>query len=300
MEVALWRRKPTAQLPSWSKKEKAPASRPRLQLPQVKASADGPGLLFILVALVVVAVAGARFFGFRPDLPDGGQVAREQQVRGLEQQEEFPVPAAAPGPSSPGRVLIYHAHGSENYHPKPPHSRGGRPGDVVQVGAALAAALREEGFQVEHLTEVFDHPEWGQSFARSGEAVARALERYDDVVAVIDIHRDAIPGDGPASVTTATIGNQPVAKILLVVGEADNPYAQRNTAFAEALKTQLDAVVPQLNRGIRLHTNNYNGHLHPRSVQLFIGDYQRNTLEEAERSARLFSKVLAAVLKQEG
>lgn len=298
--MALWRRRPNAQLPSWSKKEKPAGSRPRLRLPQVKASADGPGLLFILVALVVVAVAGARFFGFGPDLPEDSRLAREQQVREWpDQQEEVPVPAAASGASSPGRVLIYHAHASENYHPKPPHSRGGRPGDVVQVGAALAAELRGEGFQVEHLTEVFDHPEWGQSFRRSGEAVARTLERFDDVVAVIDIHRDAIPGEGPASATTATIGNQTAAKILLVVGEADNPHAQRNTAFAEALKTQMDAVIPELNRGIRLHTNNYNGHLHPRSVQLFVGDYQRNTLEEAQRGARLFARVLSAVLKQE-
>lgn len=299
--MALWRKRRTAQLPSWSKKEPPGRSRMRVRLPQVKAPSDGPGLLFILVALVVVGVAGARLFGFGPEFQDSGRlVLNDPPVGvGMGEEEEAQVPVAASGQEDPRRIIIYHAHGSENYHPQPPHSGGGKAGDIVRVGAALAAALREQGFQVEHLDEVFDQPEWSQSFPRSGEAVAGTLERFDDVLAVIDIHRDAIAGDVPDSATTAQIGEQEAAKVLLVVGEADNPYADRNVAFAEALKGGLEQAIPDLSRGIRLHTNNYNGHLHPRSLQLFIGDYERNTVAQAQAAARLLAPVLAEMLKDE-
>lgn len=307
----IWKRG-TSDLPSWSK---GPArARTRFRLPKLKAGDDGPGLLFFLVALVVVAVAGARFFGFAPELsvetglPVSGE-AGSVRVESPREAAEERGGAATRGPAadvlpagssgtSPGRVIIYHAHTSENYRPNPPHARGGRPGDVVKVGEELAEGLRREGFAVEHLTQVFDHPQWGEAFARAGDAVARLLDTYKDVVAVIDIHRDATPADAARAALTARVAGEEAARVLFVVGEADNPYASRNAAFAEALKKRVDAQLPGLSRGVRLHTSNYNGHLHPRSVQLFVGDYEKTTLEQARATARLLAPLLAAELRE--
>lgn len=314
--MALIWKKGTSDLPSWSKK---PArARARIRLPQWKAGDnDGPGLLFFLVALVVVAVAGARFLGFAPELSvetdapvveeqrsvaveapgagagDGAGMGLDREVSG---PAAGPLPAASPG-ASPGRVIIYHAHTSENYRPNPPHARGGRAGDVVKVGAELAEGLRREGLAVEHLTQVFDHPQWGEAFARAGDAVARLLDTYNDVVAVIDVHRDATPADAARAAAAVRVAGEEAARVLFVVGEADNPYAPRNAAFAEALKNRVDAQLPGMSRGVRLHTSNYNGHLHPRSVQLFIGDYEKTTLEQARAAARLLAPLVAAELR---
>src|SRR5690606_35905356 len=99
---------------------------------------------------------------------------------------------------------------------------------------------------------------------------------------------------------TANVAGTDAARILLVVGEADNPYVERNAAFAETLKNRLDAGLPGLSRGVRLHPNNYNGHLHPRSIQMFVGDYGKTTLEQAKAAVRLVAPVLGALLKEQG
>lgn len=327
MDVALtWKKRSQGDLPTWSRKPSKAGS--RITLPKLKLGGDGPGLMFFLVALVVVAVAGARFLGFSPDfsggsgLPVAGErietpaapwiVSDEDGSLGLQGtrsqgagdlqgtgQTDAPLTLPVAGDDARGpRVIVYHAHGSENYRPHAPHARGGRPGDIVQVGAVLADGLRAEGFVVEHLTEAFDHPQWSEAFARAGEALARLLDEHRDVAAVIDVHRDATADDVAPTLLRARVGDAEAAKVLFVIGEADNPYAERNAAFAEALKRRVDGQLPGLSRGVRLHTNNYNGHLHPRSVQLFIGDYEKTTLEQAKETARLLAPVIAAVLRE--
>ena len=150
---------------------------------------------------------------------------------------------AADDPKGP-RIIVYHAHSSENYRPHPPHARGGRSGDIVQVGAVLAEGLRAEGFVVEHLTETFDHPQWSEAFAKAGEALARMLDEHRDVAAVIDVHRDATADDVAPTMLRARVGDAEAAKVLFVIGEADNPYAERMRPFAEALKRRVDGQLP--------------------------------------------------------
>src|SRR5690625_1289146 len=151
----IWKKRAADGLPTWSKKPTR--VRPRLSIPKIKlGGGDGPGLLFFLVALVVVAVAGARFLGFAPDLTEefGLPAASKPVTRSSETLvigpageersalsdgeagTEVPAATSADGASGP-RVIIYHAHASENYQPNPPHARGGRRGDIVEVGAEL-------------------------------------------------------------------------------------------------------------------------------------------------------------------
>lgn len=293
----------------------------RGRLPRLSkaASSNGPSLLFILVALIAVAVAGARLLGFGPGL--GAQTVQTRiappSSQGTGPLSQAPstasgsqppqTPQTAPGsPQAPTQgtaraaVLVYHSHGTENYGPGDTHAAQGRPGHVVEVGQAFSESLEARGVAAIHHPQVYDHPRWAEAFQRAGQAVATLLQQHEGVQAVIDIHRDAIAGDVGRDVTTAQIGGRPVARILLVVGDQNNPYARENAAFAEALKAKMDALYPGLSRGIRIQSSDYNGRLHPNSVQVFIGDHRYNTVEEATEAARLFAHVVAEVLRERG
>lgn len=260
---------------------------------------NGPGLLFILVALVVAAVVGAKLFGFGPggkwSLPRGGTGTQLPSPGGGEQ--------AAPPGRGPA-VILYHAHTRENYAPKPPHEPK-REGDVVAVGEALASALEEEGLPVLHLKGINDLPRWEEAFAKARRSLLAALADAQNVQAIIDLHRDALEneaalptGSREVVVGEAASAGQP-ARILLVVGDTDNPQAAVNLAFAQRLKTALDELAPDLARGVRVLHRAMNDDLHPNAVQVYIGEYKQNTLSEAQAAARIFAQAIARVLKSE-
>ena len=254
--------------------------------------AGGPGLLLVLVALLVVAAVGARFVGLVP--PSG--MRRGQP----------PSPAAPRPPTGPQRqaagttpaVLIYHSHTTENYHPAPTHQRG-QPGGVVEVGAELAAVLEQRGIRAIHDRTVHDYPNYSEAFVHAINTLNQLLRSNPDVVAVLDIHRDALAADYPDGYTTAEVDGQKVAKILLVVGDVSNPYADQNLAFAEALRAKLNDLYPGVSRGIKVQHASLNGHVHPNAVSVFIGDYRDNTLDEAKAAARMLGEALSRLFEEQ-
>lgn len=66
--------------------------------------------MFIVITLIVVAVVGARFFGFMP----GGE--KEPQPPIVKTGEPEPPQGTAVDPIP--KVLVFHSHTSENYKPK--------------------------------------------------------------------------------------------------------------------------------------------------------------------------------------
>ncbi|MGI6038123.1 MAG: stage II sporulation protein P [Limnochordia bacterium] len=242
----------------------------------------GPSLLFILVVLVLVAVVGAKYFGFAP----GSRQTRPEAPP----TEETPEPE----PAYPA-VVIYHTHGTENYSPADAHSRE-ETGQIVEVGAAIAKALEAQGIRAIHITELHDYPKYGEAYSNSAQSVQRVLDTGIEVGAVIDIHRDGLP-PRPPGFTTARIGERDVAKILFVVGDENNPHTEANLDYAEQLRDLLEEQYPGLARGIKVQHINRNGHLDPHSATIFIGDYRGNTLEEALAAAELLADVIAAQLK---
>jgi len=264
---------------------------------RAQSESDGPGLLFILVALVAVAVAGARLLGFMPGTPS--EPVQTPAAPPLSFSQPAPLPAAAPPQAErpAPTVLIYHTHATENFNPSPTHAAGGRQGHVVDVGRTLAAWLDDAGINVIHHTAVHDHPNWADAFVNAAQAVSSLLHQEPNVSAVFDIHRDAIESDVGKDFTTVQINGRPVARILLVVGDQNNPYARENAEFAELLKAKMDQLYPGLSRGIRIQRADYNGRLHPNAVQVFIGDYRYNTVEEANEAARLFAHVVAELFR---
>lgn len=249
----------------------------------------GPGLLFVLVALLVVAVVGGRFLGLLPGQRDS------TPPRPPGQQGQAP---GAPRVGSTPAVLIYHSHTTENYQPSQTHERG-KPGGVAQVGDELSAVLEQRGVRAIHDRTVHDYPNYSEAFVHAVNTANQLLRENTDVAAVLDIHRDALPSDYPDGYTTAEIDGQKVARILLVVGDVSNPYADQNVAFAEALRAKMNDLFPGLSRGIKVQHAALNGHVHPNALLVFIGDYRDNTLDEAKIAARMLGEAIARLFEEQ-
>lgn len=255
---------------------------------------NGPGLLFILVAIGAVALISARFFGFTPGdwlASTGGSVSLQQPW------ESETTSGSAKNDESAPIVLIYHTHASENYVPKEPHAKAGQTGDIVEVGRAFAAALEAEGIRTVHITGAYD-ASWSDSYNQVRPVVTQMLDHYGEVAAIFDIHRDAIQNWHPG-VTTAQVNGTDVAKIMFVVGETGNSRVQENIAFATKIKEQLGAAYPELVRGVRTMQGDFNGDLHPNAVQVYIGEHRDNSLTEAKLAAQYLAKAVAQVLLAE-
>lgn len=245
---------------------------------------NGPGLLFILVTLVVVAVVGARFFGFYPENPE----------------QPIPAPTPAPGDSPDSevmipKVLILHSHTTENYQPNDSHAKNGEPGDVVQVGQVFVQALLEKNIAAVHDQTIHDRPRYSDAFINSAKLIERALTENPKIEMVLDLHRDGLQ-DKPDGYTTITINGQEVAKILFIVGDQDNTQIDANLAFAKKISDALEAKYPGLSRGVRVFKSDYSGDLHPNSVMVVIGDWKGNTVEQATASALLLAEVVASLI----
>lgn len=249
---------------------------------------DGPGLLFILVTLIVVAVVGAKFFGFYPESPE--QERPESHISSEDESGRIPPALTVP------KVLVFHSHATENYKPKTSHQHDLEPGDIVEVGKVFVQALLEKGVVAVHDQTIHDRPRYSDAFINSSKIVERALAENSQIQMVLDIHRDGLQ-DKPAGYTTIKVKGQDVAKILFVIGDKDNDMIEENLAFAKRISDALDAKYPGVSRGVRVFKSDYSQELHPNSVMVVIGDWEGNTIEQACASALLLADVLVPLIK---
>ena len=264
-------------------------ARTRFRRPQ----RNGPGLLFILVALVVVAAAGARFMGLTPRATFEPISTTTNVVR-----QEIPAPQViVEQPASSGTIVLYHAHSTENYSPNPTHARDGNVGDIGKVAQKLKAALEAKGYTVDYHADNFDVPDFSGAFGAAATKLSRVVQS-DSVVAVVDIHRDGLPKSREEGYTTANINGTPTAKLLFVVGDVSNPNLQANVEIAQAMKDYLDKAYSGIMRGIKVQHRNLNGNLHPNTLTVYIGDYHGNSLAEAEAAVEPLAEALDAVLSE--
>jgi len=263
-----------------------------------KPKSHGPGLVYMLVALVVVALAGARFFGFMPGR-NGESGGSGQEQRRQEQPQAPGGPGAQPRREQMTQVLIYHTHTTENYAPKPTHeSESG--GDVAAVGRALVEELKKLDIAAVHMLTVHDLPQWSSAAHNARTSLEEALNRNNGIRVVVDIHRDAIPGERQEGYATANIGGEDVARLLLIVGTSGNSRVDANMRFAERLKERLDALAPGITRGVRVLPQQTNGDLHENHVTIYVGDYHDSTLEQAQASMRWLAAAIAELLREDG
>lgn len=117
---------------------------------------------------------------------------------------------------------------------------------------------------------------------------------------VLDVHRDSLETDDGAQLALrADVDGEACAKLLLVMGSngsgLEHPGWRQNLANAARLQALCEQRAPGLMRDLLLRASRYNQHLTPRSMLLEVGT-AGNSLEEALRSADIFSQVLADCL----
>lgn len=250
----------------------------------------GPGLFFILVALVAVAILGARYLGFYPS----GSFDTQGPGKST--------PAAGSSGQAGPLVAIYHSHTTESYAPGDSHARG-EPGEIVEVGKTLKEALELRGVVAIHDQAVYDYPVFADAYQNARQTIIQTVQSNPSLQMVFDVHRDGLPPEAPASTCTTQINGEKVARILLVVGDTGNPHQDQNLAFAQALDARMNEMYPGLSRGVKVRAGDFNDSVFPKAVGVFIGSYPQNTLEEAQRAAKLFADVAATMIdegKEEG
>jgi stage II sporulation protein P len=200
--------------------------------------------------------------------------------------EELAIPSAN-GSSSGKLIGIYHSHTDEAFTPTDGRSSIRGNGSIIKVGDAFAEKLRYLGYTVDHDLTQHD-PHDANAYIRSRRTVAKLLG--EQPAALFDIHRDS----APASAYKLTINNESLARIVIVVGRA-NQYMPTTLAYAKQLKSAADAQYPKLIRGIFFASGHYNQDIDPRNVLIEIGT-EGSTLEESQKSAALFAGIMPAVL----
>ncbi len=194
-------------------------------------------------------------------------------------------------------VLILHTHATESYLPSSEgnYHRKGRLNTVRDAGDVLAETLDKAGVPCVHDSTLHDEKSYNQAYSRSYETTEALLKKYPSIECVIDLHRDAVPGEVTAA--TVSIGGKKCAKYSYVVSNAVDTYSA-NLAFIQKLNAtaakKYDGFTGKvLERGYR-----YNQNLSSKYMLLEIG-YNRNDIEEVRNTAEYFGKILAETLKYE-
>ena len=206
-------------------------------------------------------------------------------------------------------VLIIHTHGSEAYNPagediymaSDPSRTEDTRFNVVRVGDELERVLTERGVTVIHDRELYDYPSYNGSYDRSLASIKAHLKENPEIRVVIDLHRDALEGDGKLYKTVADVGDKPCAQVMLICGSDSSglkhPDWRENLTFALKIQRKMVTDYPTLARPLKLSQYRYNQHATTGSLIAEIGT-NGNTLQEALAAVRYFGACLADVLTE--
>lgn len=206
------------------------------------------------------------------------------------------------------QVLIVHTHTTESYTPEG-HSfytaadstrTQDKTQNVVRVGEEIARTLTDAGINVLHDTTINDYPSYNGSYTKTLGIIEWYLAHYPSIQVVLDIHRDAmIKTDGTKLKTTADIGGEKTAQVMLVIGTNEGGLShdnwKSNLKLGLHLQERLTSLYPKFARPLNLRKERFNQHATPGSMIVEVGT-DGNTLAEAVRAGKHFAVALAEVL----
>ena len=205
-------------------------------------------------------------------------------------------------------VLILHTHTSESYTPvsgqtyeQTSEFRTLDPCyNMLRIGDQLTGDLQNAGIQVLHDREFHDYPSYNGSYADAAESTAAYLEEYPSIRLVLDIHRDAADTAYGQMTTQCSVGGQPSAQLMLVVGTdsggLSHPNWEENLSLALKLQVTLERQNPGICRNLNLTYYRYNQHLSPGALLVEIGA-AGNTLDEALTAASALADGIIALFQ---
>ena len=201
------------------------------------------------------------------------------------------------------QILIYHTHSQEGFVDSVP---GDNSTTIVGVGEYLAELLREKGYDVMHVTSVYDLVDGkldrNEAYSKAEDEISAVLAENPTIQAVIDLHRDGV-AEGTHLVTE--INGKPTAKLMFFNGLSMskkngpidylyNPYIEDNLALTLQLKLFCEQYYPGFTRNIYLKSLRYNLHLSDKALLIEAGA-QTNTLQEMLNAMEPLADVLDKV-----
>ena len=206
-------------------------------------------------------------------------------------------------------VLILHTHATESYTPTD-GAQYEASGDyrtldayynMVSIGEEVARILRDGGVEVIHDKTYHDYPSYNGSYNNARKTIAGYLEKYPSIRMVLDIHRDAAAmSNGGQLNTSATVGGQPSAQIMVVIGTDasgnHHPNWKTNLALALKLTAQLERDNPGIARPIHLRPERFNMDMTPGSLLVEVGA-AGDSHEEAMLAANALARAVLALAR---
>ena len=213
--------------------------------------------------------------------------------------EDMTIDRTVDGP----QILIYHTHSQEGFADSVP---GDPSTTIVGAGEYLAELLRNRGYEVMHVTSVYDlidgELDRSEAYSRAEEEISQILAEHPSIQSVIDLHRDGV-AEGTRLVTE--LNGKTMARFMFFNGLSRtrkngpieylyNPYIEDNLALTLQLKLTCDQYYPGLARNIYLKSLRYNLHLSPKALLIEAGA-QTNTLQEILNTMEPLADVLDTV-----
>lgn len=213
--------------------------------------------------------------------------------------EDMTIDRTVDGP----QILIYHTHSQEGFVDSVP---GDPSTTIVGAGEYLAELLRNRGYEVMHVTSVYDlidgELDRSEAYSRAEEEISQILAEHPSIQSVIDLHRDGV-AEGTRLVTE--LNGKTMARFMFFNGLSRtrkngpieylyNPYIEDNLALTLQLKLTCDQYYPGLARNIYLKSLRYNLHLSPKALLIEAGA-QTNTLQEILNTMEPLADVLDTV-----
>ena len=223
-------------------------------------------------------------------------------------------PAPAPAVEAPAKpaaerklAFIYHSHNRESWLPELKGTSKDQPNEafdadvnVSMLGARLQKKLEELGVGAVHSGTDYNTAvknfNYNYSYKYSKTTVKEALAVHDDLVYLLDIHRDS----SRRKQTTIDIDGKAYAKMYFIVGQG-NPHWKENEALAQRIHEAMEKKLPGVSKGIltkgtKHGHGEYNQSLSKGSVLIEIGGVD-NTLEESNRTIDALAAILASMAK---
>lgn len=248
--------------------------------------------------------SGNSFF----DLDRGGQVNNQTSIPNetLLSESRCGADFTVEDTSEP-LVLIYHTHTTESFEPYVRdfydanfnYRTTDETKNMIMVGDAIQAELEAQGIGVIHARNIHDYPSYNGSYSRSRETILAILEEYPSIKVVLDIHRDAVSGEGVAYQPFVEINGREASQIMIISGCDDGtlgmPNFMKNFHFACRLQEQFENDYAGLTRPILFDYRHYNQDLTTGSLLIEVGSHG-NTLEQSQYSGQLIGSSLGRLL----
>ncbi|MDE5556815.1 MAG: stage II sporulation protein P [Ruminococcus sp.] len=248
--------------------------------------------------------SGNSFF----DLDNGGQVNNQTSIPNetLLSESRCSADFTVEDTTEP-LVLIYHTHTTESFEPYVRdfydanfnYRTTDETKNMVMVGDAIQAELEAQGIGVIHARDIHDYPSYNGSYGRSRETIQPILEQYPSIKVVLDIHRDAVSGEGVAYQPFVEINGKEAAQIMIISGCDDGtlgmPNFMKNFHFACRLQEQFENDYSGFTRPILFDYRHYNQDLTTGSLLIEVGSHG-NTLEQVQYSGQLIGSSLGRLL----